>query len=200
MHETLPFTDSDDSAPKLVTNRNFRTPVDEAATRHLFIANCGEAAGLSVTAIKDLLKGLGALEIQLPNDKRSIVFASFKSVEAAKQALKALQSDAIQQQYRKFTLKFAELANDQVSFYFKQWVCQSSDLAEACVGVRLTNTAIPMQKFLQEEQEVHLDTKDCGVPGLILIPEFVSTEEELVWPSPFPMSVNYLHAEMRYRK
>jgi len=87
-------------------------PKDNASTRHLFVANCGVSAGLSETRVRDLFDKLGAVAIQ--DDKRSIVFASFKDAKAASQAAIKLCSEEVCRNYKRFTVKFAELNEEKV--------------------------------------------------------------------------------------
>ena len=99
---------------QIVHDRSFRTPSTDLSTRHLFVANCGVAAGISTKAIENLFGSLGATELQLPTNKRSILFASFRTAQDADQALQVLSSEETQKTYRKFTVKFAELSEEEV--------------------------------------------------------------------------------------
>ncbi len=88
--------------------RSFRTPKDNAPTRHLFIANCGVSAGLSEGNVEELFTALKAVSIQ--EEKRSVVFATFKDATAACEAAAQLRSEQIESQYqKKFVVKYAEL-------------------------------------------------------------------------------------------
>ena len=93
--------------------KSFRAPKDNGPTRHLFVANCGVASGLSASAIKQLFENLGAVTIQ-DEDKRSIVFASFSDAETASHAAAVLTSENICRKYRKFAVKYAELKEEEV--------------------------------------------------------------------------------------
>ena len=101
-------------AINLVQGRSFRNPDSEEPTRHLFVANCGAAAGISNEAIQKLFLKLHALELQLYSDRRSIVFASFATAQDAELAMSALLSEETRERYRAFTVKFADLAEEQV--------------------------------------------------------------------------------------
>ena len=98
----------------LVQGRCFRTPDADEPTRHLFVANCGVAAGISNETITDLFRKLRAVDLQLYSDRRSIVFASFATIDHAKQAMSVLLSEETRIKYRAFTVRFADLAEEQV--------------------------------------------------------------------------------------
>lgn len=101
-------------ALNFIQGRSFRSPDSSEPTRHLFVANCGTAAGISIEDIKDLFERLHAAELQLYGDRRSIVFASFATAQDAEQAMAVLLSAESKQRYRAFTVKFAELSEEQV--------------------------------------------------------------------------------------
>ena len=101
-------------ALSFVEGRSFRSPDNSEPTRHLFVANCGTAAGISIEDIKHLFARLHAAELQLYGDRRSIVFASFATAQDAEQAMSVLLSPESKQRYRAFTVKFAELSEEQV--------------------------------------------------------------------------------------
>jgi len=94
--------------------KSFRTPKDNASTRHLFVANCGVASGLPETKVKELFDSLGATAVQ--DDKRSILFATFKDAETASKAATTLRSEEISRKYKKFVVKFAELDEEEVPY------------------------------------------------------------------------------------
>jgi hypothetical protein len=95
-----------------MAHRSFRTPKDNAGTRHLFVANCGVSAGLSESRVRELFDNLGAVALQ--DDKRSIVFASFKDSKAASHAAAELRSEEVSRSYKKFIVKYALLNEEEV--------------------------------------------------------------------------------------
>ena len=101
-------------AVNLVQGRSFRAPDSDEPTRHLFVANCGAAAGISNVEVLNLFSELRASELQLYSDRRSIVFASFATPQDAELAMSLLLSEETKRRYRAFTVKFADLAEEQV--------------------------------------------------------------------------------------
>lgn len=114
---------------KLVQGRSFKTPTSDDPTRHLFVANCGEAAGVSNAEIVGLFSELLATEVQLPSNRRSLLFASFSTTQDAEKARSILSSPQTQERFRKFTVKYAELPDEEVSIDSNciselSWECQ----------------------------------------------------------------------------
>lgn len=143
MIETYSGSKPQDDRVILVQGRSFRTPDTDSPTRHLFVANCGVAAGLTKDRIVDLFSSLCATELQLSSDRRSIVFASFPSSKLAEEARQSLVSKDVQDQYRSFNVKFASLADNQVE--------QTSSLVRislACFRIVAYNSEADVGRFL----------------------------------------------------
>lgn len=169
------------SSPNIVHNRSFKTPSTDAPTRHLFVANCGRAAGISDKRVIELFSRLAAADLQLPDSKRSILFASFRTVEQAQHALDYLLSPAVREEYRKFTVKYAELSQEEE----QEQVDQEWKSLIDCMSILLIwNSPKMIEMYMQaaskEEQHVFLETSSCNVPGLRLLLDFVDASEEQV--------------------
>ena len=89
-------------------------PKEDSPTRHLFVANI-PGDGEPQREILSLLQRFGAVEIELPEDGRSRLFASFADVVASSHALAALTSEPVATQFnRRFVVQYAALKSEKV--------------------------------------------------------------------------------------
>ena len=93
---------------------SYGKPKKDSPTRHLFVANI-PGAGEPQRETLSLLQNLGAVDIELPDDGRSRLYASYADVAAASQALAALTSEAVATQFsRRFVVRYAALKSEKV--------------------------------------------------------------------------------------
>ena len=93
---------------------SYGKPKENSPTRHLFVANIPNT-GEPQRETLSLLRELGAVDIELPEDGRSRLFASFADVVAASQALAVLISEPVATQFnRRFIVQYAALKSEKV--------------------------------------------------------------------------------------
>ena len=94
----------------------FCRPKHTAATKHLFVGNCGTALGYSEEAIRAQFSQLGAVGVCIPAES-SYIYVSFPSVELAEEALGTLTSTPCAALgNRQLTVKYADVRRPKVPY------------------------------------------------------------------------------------
>ena len=98
------------------TNRTerdmFCKPRGNAATRHLFVGNCGPAVGLTEAQVQQFFEGTGAQAVTIPalsEGASSHIFVTYQNAAEADAVLRALNDKpAAELSNRKLVIKFAD--------------------------------------------------------------------------------------------
>lgn len=125
-------------------------------TCHLLLGNVGPGVGVQRDAIAAALSSLGCTSVQVPqlDDKEACyVFATFASQSAAAHARELLHDKPC-----------ADLG--------------SRTLTAKYAALKAKGRATPGEASEQEHVDVCRTSEECGVPGLTLLPNFVSEAEE----------------------
>lgn len=157
----------------------FGKPKGGQPTRHLFVGNCGPGVGVDQETLTQLFGQYGTATVTVPEEKQNphsaFVFVSYGNTEEAIAALSALNNKPCAQAHgRRFVIKHADLKKDQVGspwMLFKQ--------ARMLVVHDLSSHGLCATQE-KSQRPVALSTQDCTVPGLTLIKDIVSREEEQV--------------------
>lgn len=156
-------------------------------TSHLLLGNVGPGVGVRRDAIAAALAPLGCINVHVPqlDDKEACyVFATFASQSAAAHARELLhEKPCADLGGRVLTAKFAaQKSKGRVTIgevrsrRYKRLVRRVTD---AGTLQKLTDD-MPAFAQASDQEHVHVcrTSEECGVPGLTLIPNFVSEAEE----------------------
>ncbi|CAN7030939.1 unnamed protein product [Brassica rapa subsp. trilocularis] len=121
----------------------------EPNSSNLYVANCGPAVGLSHDAIAAVFSAFGEVKGVYPADESGVrVIISFADPFSAKSALEALSGRPC------------------------------PDLDGRTLHIRYSVLQLPSQTQVNECVPVSLSDSDLNIPGLFLLPDFVTAEEE----------------------
>ncbi|KAG5389025.1 hypothetical protein IGI04_030566 [Brassica rapa subsp. trilocularis] len=121
----------------------------EPNSSNLYVANCGPAVGLSHDAIAAVFSAFGEVKGVYPADESGVrVIVSFADPFSAKSALEALSGRPC------------------------------PDLDGRTLHIRYSVLQLPSQTQVNECVPVSLSDSDLNIPGLFLLPDFVTAEEE----------------------
>ncbi|XP_009108113.1 alkylated DNA repair protein ALKBH8 homolog isoform X1 [Brassica rapa] len=121
----------------------------EPNSSNLYVANCGPAVGLSHDAIGAVFSAFGEVKGVFPADESGVrVIVSFADPFSAKSALEALSGRPC------------------------------PDLDGRTLHIRYSVLQLPSQTQVNECVPVSLSDSDLNIPGLFLLPDFVTAEEE----------------------
>ena len=152
----------------------FCKPKHLKPTKHLFVGNCGTALGLSTAPITAFFETFGACAVHAP-DGASHTFASFRTAEAAEEAVRALSGRPVSELGdRVLTVKYSDVKEEKVFAPLPSSTCNAHLHAHAL-------TAVDALLQVVEEQHVATKAEDCKIPGLLLLHDFVTEQEEQVW-------------------
>ncbi|CAN7056015.1 unnamed protein product [Brassica oleracea var. botrytis] len=121
----------------------------ESNSSNLYVANCGPAVGLSHDAIGAVFSAFGEVKGVYPADESGVrVIISFADPFSAKSALESLSGRPC------------------------------PDLDGRTLHIRHSVLQLPSQTQVNECVPVSLSGSDLNIPGLFLLPDFVTAEEE----------------------
>ncbi|XP_068635364.1 alkylated DNA repair protein ALKBH8 homolog [Aristolochia californica] len=135
------------------TQRKFvrPSPNHKDPTPDLFVANCGPAVGLSLDEIASLFASFGTVvHVRAADDSGARVIVSYSDASSAEDALTSLNG-----------LPCPSLHNRVLSINYSVCLAPSSKVHQ-----------------INDSVSVSLDASELGIPGLYLLRDFVSTDEE----------------------